>query len=46
MYREIFTPVLFSLLSPLFKPQAAVITTAFSKGGAYQDKLMSQIISL
>lgn len=33
-------------ISRQFKPQAAVITTAFSKGGAYQDKSISKIISL
>lgn len=46
MYREIFTPSFILVVSRQFKPQAAVITTAFSKGGAYQDKSMSQITSL
>lgn len=47
---NIYTSFIFTsftlVVSRQFKPQAAVITTAFSKGGAYQDKSMSQIISL
>lgn len=47
---NIYTSFIFTsftlVVSRQFKPQAAVVTTAFSKGGAYQDKSMSQIISL